>query len=177
MNPRIMKKLCKRVVAMGASTLRVSLQNDNYDTTEDTPRRASRKSSHRERPWLHGEPYTDGRPRLGDMVVLQGTPSYGWCTNSQDGTEYESQLTWPWLRARVLGEIEEKALDWDAFDVNLSPDWPPYKGGRPPKFPRSTPAMIRCMEEYVAVKNEIEHRRREEHRRYWASLRKEASCE
>lgn len=144
MNPRILKKLSKRVVAIGVPRgLSVDLCDaDNY--TEYAPRGASRKPSHREKPWS-SDPYQDGKQRLGDMYSLKGTPWLCWSSCTMDGTEYEGRIAWHWMSEDVRGDIEHEALDWSHPSVENG-DWPPFKDGIKPKYPRNTWEMLRAIE-------------------------------
>lgn len=143
MNPRILKKLSKRVAAIGVPRdLSLDIPDDGY--TEYGPRGASRKPSHREKPWSK-ETYLDGKPRLGDMYSLNGTPSYCWSSSSMDGTEYEGRVVWEYMTQWVRGEIENEALDW-SHPSCAEGDWPPFKDGKAPKYPRNTWTMLREIE-------------------------------
>lgn len=151
MNPRILKKLSKRVAALYVSGT-LYLEEDRCGNTADrTPRGASRKPSHRETPWS-SETYRDGRPRLGDMYVMRGTPWYTWTYSTQDGTDYDSAVAWEWMVEMVRGEIQDEATDWGAPESSWINGYPPIKGGKPPKYPRNTWSMLRAIEAKYAPK-------------------------
>lgn len=149
MNPRILKKLSKLAITMGVGrNFNVHLEDEHCNTGEYAPRRASRKLSHREQPRSWEEPYRDGKPRLGDMFVLKGTPWLCWADHGPDGTDHESAVAWPWLEQRIRGEI-----DWAARDL-AAPlavgEWePPYRNGQAPRK-LNTWELIRAMRESLA---------------------------
>lgn len=163
MNPRILKKLSKRVVATGLyNEGELYTETDRYESTEYSPSGASRKPSHR------NERYTFDRPsdrhRMGDMRVLRGTPGVWWSSHTDCGTEYDSANAWAHAERDVIDEIMWGATDWDD-DGNES-----WLDGKPPKYPRSTPAMLRAIERQAAEKKRRDEERRLESLRWRARL-------
>jgi hypothetical protein len=145
MNPRILKKLSKRVVAIGRPRdVSIDIQADPVQDSEYCPRHASRKPSHREAPWRKTS-YSDGKPCLGDMYSWRGTPWYCWSSSTMDGTEYDGRVAWQYMTDWVRGDIEEGALDWDHPSC-AEGGWPPLKDGKAPKYPRNTSAMLRAID-------------------------------
>ncbi|WP_430293039.1 hypothetical protein [Pseudomonas sp. B1-22] len=158
MNPRILKKLSKRVVLLGLFD-RHSLDVQGYgrEDSEYRTRGASKKLSHRELEYWRKD-RKDHLP-MGDIYTLKGTYWVTWGNGGFDGDDYYSAVAWAAAEMQTLEEIKDSHLDWDGFD-EVKDSWPQWKGGTPPKLPRSTPALIRAIERHAA-----EQKRKEEERR------------
>lgn len=106
MNPRIMKKLSKRI-AVHAEALGYSIDLDGPCAVELTEKGTSRKLSHRNR-WRR-----DGSARLGPMLTLQRTPFFCWTDYGPDGGEGDIEGKAPRLprsTSEVLRAVEHYAL-------------------------------------------------------------------
>lgn len=148
MNPRILKKLSKRV-AVHAKAFGYTIDLDGPTGCDHTPKRASRKPSHRER-------YRNrhGVKVVGDLMTPKLTPWLCWTDWGPDGGEGDGEIAWTLLKGRVLQQIDSDARDWD---VHLSEDgcgWPPYKKGKPPKLPRNTWELLRLIDHLALVEVE-----------------------
>lgn len=163
MNPRILKKLSKRVVALGLyHEGELYTETDRYESVEYCPRGASRKPSHRNERWSWER--AEDRHRMGCMRVLKGTPGVWWSCHTDCGTEYDDANAWVHAERTVMDEIMWGATDWDD-DGNES-----WIDGKPPKYPRSTPSMLRAIERHAAEQKRQEEERRQERQRWAARL-------
>lgn len=168
MNPRILKKLSKRVVALGLyHEGELYTETDRFECVEYSPRGASRKPSHRNARFPWDGP--DDRHRMGDMRVLKGTPGVWWSSHTDGGTEYDDANAWVLAERNVTDEIMYGAMDFEdwATEDNGGVKW---KDGRPPKYPRSTPAMIRAIERHASEQKRQEEERRQA-RQQWQAKR------
>ncbi|MDH1865682.1 hypothetical protein N5D83_02465 [Pseudomonas chengduensis] len=146
MNPRIMKKLSKRI-AVHAEALGYSIDLDGPCAVELTEKGTSRKISHRNRRrW-------DGSVRLGPMLTLQRTPFFCWTDYGPDGGEGDGAIAWEHMRHRVRSQIDDLARDWSHPAAERG-EWPPYIDGKAPRLPRSTPEVLRAIEHYALVELE-----------------------
>ncbi len=146
MNPRILKKLSKRV-AVHAKAFGYSIDLEVATGCELTPRRASRKPSHRERYRRY-----DGTKAVGDLIAPEGTPWLCWSYCGPDGTEGDSAVAWLHLKFIVIDGARNAAIDWCAPASEHVNGWPPYINGRPPKLPRNTWQVLRLIEHEALVK-------------------------
>lgn len=160
MNPRILKKLSKRVVALGLyHEGELYRETDRYECTEYSPRGASRKPSHRNGRFSWDR--DDDRHRMGDMRVLKGTPGVWWSSHTDCGTEYDSANAWVLAERTVLDELTYGAADWNEDGFY-------WIDGKAPKLPRSTPAMLRAIERHAAEQKRQEEERRQARQRWQA---------
>ncbi|HAR06054.1 MAG TPA: hypothetical protein DCR72_10880 [Pseudomonas sp.] len=165
MNPRIMKKLSKRV-AVHAKALGYSIDLDGPCEADYTPKGASRKPSHRSR-FRH----RDGGMRLRGMLTPKLTPWFCWTDYGPDGGEGDGAIAWQHAAQIVRGTLQEAALDWSHPCVEGG-EFPPYIEGKAPKLPHNTWQMLRAIEHQALVEKERKairalryQRQREEWRR------------
>lgn len=146
MNPRIMKKLSKRI-AVHAEALGYSIDLDGPCAVEMTDKGSSRKISHRVRR-MRREGVTTG-----PMLTLQRTPFFCWTDYGPDGCEGDGAIAWEHMRHLVRSQLDDLARDWSHPSAERG-EWPPYIEGKAPRLPRSTPEVLRAIEHYALVKQE-----------------------
>lgn len=148
MNPRILKKLCKRV-AVHATAFGYSIDLEGPTGCDQTPKRASRKPSHRERYRRH-----DGTKVVGDLLTPKLTPWLCWTDWGPDGGEGDGAVAWPHLKWRILQQIDNEARDWSIYTAEENCGLPPYKDGKAPKLPQNTWEMLRLIDHLALVEVE-----------------------
>ncbi|WP_313453424.1 hypothetical protein [Stutzerimonas nitrititolerans] len=144
MNPRILKKLSKRVSQHG-KTLGYRIEAEVPCNSDYGPQGASRKLSHRD--WYRR---ADGEVCVSGLLTLKGTPWLSWTCDGPDGPDGDSAVAWPFLVERVRGQIDADARDWSA-DLWATGGVAPFRDGKPPVFPRNTWQMVRAIESEALV--------------------------
>lgn len=139
MNPRILKKLSKRV-AEHAKALGYKVDLDGPCEADYTPKRASRKPSHRAR-----RRNSSGSVFARGMLTAKRTPYFCWSDYGPDGCEGDSAIAWTHIARIVRDEIDSNARDWSCWSID-SGAYPPYRTGKAPKLPRNTWQMLRAIE-------------------------------
>lgn len=162
MNPRILKKLSKRVVDLGLfSASELSKETSRGEVAEYSPFGASRKPSHRDEGYGFG--HENDRHRMGGMFVLPGTMWVCWSSYTDCGTEYDGAIAWEVAERTIRDEILYGAIEFDEHGER-------WIDGKPPKYPRSTPAMLRAVERYADEQKRQDEERRQEDLRWRARL-------